>query len=97
SPRSERDVLPIRRSRIVVAEQCFPCRSPTLRPWIAARLSHARSVLRGGALEPELARRLENRTRKHTRNIQRKRRGLSLSGGASIRPRFSSSWASPLH
>jgi hypothetical protein len=59
-PRSERGVLPARRSRNVVqcewharrkAGRCCPSHSPTLRPWIAGR-KHRCGVLRGGALEP---------------------------------------------
>jgi hypothetical protein len=36
SPRSERGVLPVRRSRIVhpISQPCCLCHSPTLRPWI---------------------------------------------------------------
>ena len=43
-------------SRPAEAERCFPCHSPTLRPWIAdrrLRTLRAVAVLRGGALEPE--------------------------------------------
>jgi hypothetical protein len=39
-------------SRPARAERCFPCHSPTLRPWIdGSRLLSV--VLRGGALEPD--------------------------------------------
>ena len=62
SPRSERGVLPARRSRIDdrcrcvhgtfgQAERCCSCHSPTLRPWIA-RSFKSSGVLRGGDLEP---------------------------------------------
>jgi hypothetical protein len=37
SPRSERGVLPIRRSRNAMCERSCLCHSPTLRPWITAR------------------------------------------------------------
>ena len=40
---------------LLLPKRCFPCHSPTLRPWIAPRRlrGRRRSVLRGGALEPE--------------------------------------------
>ena len=57
-------------SRPAEAERCFPCHSPTLRPWITdrrLRTSAAIVVLRGGALEPEpRVAALENRRLKQT-------------------------------
>ena len=47
---------PCRLSRPPEGERCFPCHSPTLRPWIANRRLRTFAVvgvLRGGALEPE--------------------------------------------
>jgi hypothetical protein len=100
SPRSERGVLPVRRSRNDVvslshsaeAERCFSSHSPTLRPWIAdrrLRSAMAIDVLRGGALEPEPRMPTENSHAKaHARFpahfCARSAEGLSLSGGASI-------------
>jgi hypothetical protein len=43
-------------SRPLEAGRCFPCHSPTLRPWItdhSLRTLRSADVLRGGALEPE--------------------------------------------
>jgi len=46
-------------SRTAGAERCFPCHSPTLRPWIdGSRLLSV--VLRGGALEPDPCSPVEN-------------------------------------
>jgi hypothetical protein len=53
---------------------CFPCHSPTLRPWIAvcrSRVWQAGAVLRGGALEPEPRSSPENAHPKSTRVFQR--------------------------
>jgi hypothetical protein len=61
-----------------------------------------RSVLRGGALEPESLHEFRKMCKlKHTHVFQRSfrcdaQRSLSLSGGASIRSSACSSWASPL-
>jgi hypothetical protein len=56
SPVREIDAAGRRRVRGHKAKPCFPCHSPTLRPWITdprLRVSRAIGVLRGGALEPE--------------------------------------------
>jgi len=53
---------------VLLPKRCFPCHSPTLRPWIAPfRLrGRRRNVLRGGALEPEPGAALEICRRKQT-------------------------------
>lgn len=62
--------------------------------------SKSRHVLRGGVLEPEprnCPRELHAKAHAMSRaQFTRATEGLSLSGGASIRPRACSSWASPL-
>ena len=47
-----------------ITERCFPCHSPTLRPWIAGRSVHVApgGVIRGGALEPDPRPQSEKRT-----------------------------------
>ena len=77
----------------------FPSHSPALRPWIAGRRLRVRCGRRPswrgfGARASDVSAR--NRQAKHTLGCQRyfvarRAEGLSLSGGASIRPRPSSS------
>ncbi len=89
-------------SRAPEGDRCFPCHSPTLRPWITARRLRCRryAVLRGGALEPDARTLGRNSQAKADASFSDSRQAgaenLSLSGGASIRTRSSSSWASPL-
>jgi len=84
-----------RRSALVPSLLC-PCHSPTLRPWIAGReRAHPRDdVVVEGLWSRSLMRLREIRRQKHTlipeRNSNAERMSsLSLSGGASIRPRAS--------
>jgi hypothetical protein len=81
-PRSERGVLPVRRSRTevfrlsrpAVAERCFLCHSPTLRPWIADRrlcTCGLSSSYVEGFWSPSLVSRRENRRLKQTLVFQR--------------------------
>jgi len=81
--------------------RCCLCHSPTLRPWIARRAGYARpaSSYVEELWSPSVGRCLEKCKLKQT-FIQRflepgSANGLSLSGGASIRSRTCSRWASP--
>ena len=132
SPRSERGVLPVRRSRkgrrlhpcpragtsmqrqtssvslascvsLDQAERCCPSHSPTLRPWITDRRMRYPGWTTSYVEElwsPSLAHVAGNRQAKAGAKYQHPflspcGRSLSPSGGASIRSRPSSSWASP--
>ena len=135
SPRSERGVLPVRRSRndwsaspsttppgasmqrrtdsrrshascvspASKAERCCPSHSPTLRPWITdcrMRYPGWTASYVEELWSPSLAHITENRQAKAGAKYQHPflspcGRSLSPSGGASIRSRPSSSWASP--
>jgi len=104
--------LPVRRStqceappRVLClarrSRRCFPCRSPTLRPWIVdpgcARRPGRRPSWRGcGARASEAIEKAHAKADAYAGVLKRSRaEGLSLSGGASIRPIACSSWASP--
>ena len=93
-----------RRVSFSPAERCFLSHSPTLLPWIAAPPdAHSRIGVSSYVEEPwspNLGVRSKKCRQKLTHNYQRyfttrHAEGLSLSGGASIRSKPCSSWASP--
>ena len=90
-------------SRPAAAERCCPCHSPALRPWIDVRRLCTGDGTPSYVEElwsPSLWRAPRKPQAKADAYSQRsfpglRAEGLSLSGGASIRPRACSSWASP--